>query len=295
MIERIPFGRTGHQSTRIIFGAAALYAMKPERAAGVLKQLIDAGINHIDVAASYGDAELRVGEWMGAHRSRFFLATKAGERDYDGVKASLERSLARLRVEQIDLLQFHNLVDEDGWEQLFGEAGGLRAAREAREAGLVRHIGVTGHGTYAPSMHRRSLERFDFDSVLLPYNFTMMESAQYAADFEALAELCTDRQVAVQTIKSAARRRFKQQPSRRFSWYEPLADRDALARSVRWVLSRPGIFLNTTSDARLLPIIVDAARQSGAGADVPDGTQMRHDVQRWDIEPLFVRDVADGV
>ena len=292
MIEARPFGRTGHDSSRIISGAAALFAMKPERARDVLRQLLDSGVNHIDVAASYGDAEVRVGEWMAEHRNRFFLATKAGARSYGGVKASIERSLSRLQVAQIDLLQFHNLVDEAGWQEIFGEGGGLRAACEARDAGLIRFIGVTGHGTYAPEMHIRSLERFDFDSVLLPYNFTMMKSEQYSHDFEALAELCTERTVALQTIKSAARWRYREEPARRFSWYEPLADREALRRSVRWVLSRSQVFLNTTSDARLLPMILEAASDPGAA---PDGTEMQEDVARLGLEPLFIRDVTDGV
>ena len=190
------------------------------------------------------------------------------------------------------LIQFHNLVDEQGWQTVFEKSGGLQAAREARDAGQIRFIGVTGHGTYAPSMHRRSLERFEFDSVLLPYNFTMMESESYARDFEALSELCAEREVALQTIKSVARRRFKQAPTRRFSWYEPLTDRDVLMRNVHWVLSRPGIFLNTSSDARLLPMILEAASQP---RETPEGTLMRQDVARLGVEPLFVRDLSDGV
>lgn len=298
MLDTLPFGRTGHDSTRVIFGAAALHSMKPERAKGVLQLLLDSGVNHIDVAERYGDAELRVGEWMGEHRDRFFLASKAGARDHAGVAASIDQSLARLQVEQLDLIQFHNLVDGPGFEAVFADGagavagGGLKAALEARDAGKVRFIGVTGHGTYAPSMHVRSLERFAFDSVMLPYNFAMMESPQYRQDFETLEALCKERGVALQTIKSAARRRFQQAPARRFSWYEPLADRDALQRSVRWVLARAGTFLSTTSDARLLPIILEAA---SVGGEVPDATHMREDAVQHGIEPLFVRDQTDGV
>lgn len=181
---------------------------------------------------------------------------------------------------------------EEGWDAVFAGGGGLEATLDAREAGKVRFIGLTGHGTYAPSMHLRSLERFGFDSVLLPYNFSMMDNADYARDFEALAAVCEQRAVAVQTIKSAARRRFPQPPPRRFSWYEPVTDTDALTRSVHWVLGRPGIFLNTSSDARLLPRILEAA--ADLPPQRPTDADMRDDHARLDIEPRFARDPCYG-
>ena len=162
MITQIPFGKTGHLSTRIIFGAASLGAMRQERADQVLETLLKYGINHIDVAASYGDAELRVGSWMKEHRNKFFLATKTGERTASGARDSIHRSLERLQVNQLDLIQFHNLTDEPGWEKALGQGGALEAAVEARTKGLVRFIGVTGHGTWAPEMHLRSLGAFRF-------------------------------------------------------------------------------------------------------------------------------------
>lgn len=247
MIETNPFGNTGHQSTRVIFGAAALGGMKQDKADGVLKVLIEYGINHIDTAASYGDSELRVGPWMREHRKRFFLATKTGERTYEGARASLHRSLERLRVDQVDLIQMHNLVAENEWETALGAHGALEAIVEARAQGLVRFIGVTGHGTQVAAMHRRSLERFAFDSILFPYNFPMMSIGQYAADVEALLKVCRERGVATQTIKSVARRRWQNGDGRKFSWYEPLRDRDAIRRSVHFVLSRPGLFLNSST------------------------------------------------
>src|SRR5215470_8602767 len=201
-MDTLPFGRTGHRSTRIIFGAAALGAMRQERADRVLELLLEHGVNHIDTAAMYGDSELRIGPWMAQHRAQFFLATKTGDRTAEGARASVQRSLERLRVNQIDLIQLHNLVDEREWETALGPGGALEALVEARARGLVRFIGVTGHGTQTAAMHRRSLERFPFDSVLLPYNFTMMSTPAYAAEFEALVTLCHARGVAVQTIKS---------------------------------------------------------------------------------------------
>jgi aryl-alcohol dehydrogenase-like predicted oxidoreductase len=226
MIVKHPFGSTGHHSTCIIFGAAALSAINQNKADAILDLLLEYGINHIDTAAAYGDSELRIGHWMREHRGHFFLATKTGDRTYEGARTSLERSLERLKVDQIDLIQLHNLVEEAEWQTAFGPQGALEALIQAREQGLVRFIGVTGHGSQVAAMHRRSLEQFAFDSVLFPYNFTMLEIDRYRADVEALIKVCIERGVATQTIKSAARRRWQNGNERKFSWYEPLRERD---------------------------------------------------------------------
>ena len=292
MIETSPFGNTGHQSTRVIFGAAALGGMKQDKADRVLEVLLEYGVNHIDTAASYGDSELRIGPWMREHRQRFFLASKTGERTYEGARASLHRSLERLRVDQLDLIQMHNLVAENEWEAALGARGALEALVEARTQGLVRFIGVTGHGSQVAAMHRRSLERFAFDSVLFPYNFPMMSIGQYAADVEALLKVCRERKVATQTIKSVARRRWQNGGGPKFSWYEPLRDRDALRRGVHFVLSRPGLFLNSSSDATLLRDILDAA---SVKVTAPARAEMEADVERYAMEPLFVPGVSDTI
>src|SRR5262245_35313180 len=208
MLPTLEFGRTGHRSTRLLFGAAALHSVTQDQADRGLEQLLASGVNHIDTAASYGDSELRIGPWMREHRSRFFLASKTGERSYAKAREQIRRSLERLRVERLDLIQLHNLVDVPEWELALSPQGALRAAVEAREEGLVRFIGVTGHGTRVAAMHLRSLERFDFDSVLLPYNFSLLQDAQYARELDQLLALCRERKVAVQTIKSIARRRW---------------------------------------------------------------------------------------
>jgi len=291
-VETLPFGRTGHQSSRVIFGAAALAAMRQEKADQVLERLLAAGINHIDTAAAYGDSELRVGAWMERDRDRFFLATKTGDRTAAGARASLERSLERLRVRQIDLIQLHNLVDEREWETALGPGGALEALVEARARGQVRFIGVTGHGTYAAAMHRRSLERFPFDSVLVPYNFTMLRSPDYAAELEDLLACCRERGVAVQTIKSVARRRWQGEGERRFSWYEPLRDPEAIRRGVHFVLARPGLFLNSSSDATLLDHILTAAAEVPTA---PAEAALAADVAHYAMEPLFVRGVSDAI
>ena len=293
MIERMPFGRTGHDSSRVIFGAAALGAMRQDRADAILELLLRFGINHIDTAASYGESELRVGAWMPRHRDRFFLATKTGDRSYAGAKASLEASRRRLDVDCLDLIQLHNLVCEREWEAAFAADGALAALCEARDAGHVRFIGVTGHGTTVARRHRESLARFAFDSVLLPYNYPMLAQPEYATHVEGLLEVCRARSVAVQTIKAVARRRWSEGASgRRFSWYEPLRDPDAIRRAVHWVLARPGLFLNTTSDATLLPAIFEAAAEP---VERPSDEQMRADVARETMAPLFVVGESDEI
>jgi aryl-alcohol dehydrogenase-like predicted oxidoreductase len=292
MIETLAFGATGHQSTRTIFGAAALAAMRPERAEQTLELLRHHGVNHIDTAASYGDSELRLAPFLRRHRAEVFLATKTGDRTYEAARASVRRSLERLGVACIDLIQLHNLVDEQEWETALGPRGALDALTEARDAGLVRFIGVTGHGTRVAAMHRRSLERFPFDSVLLPYNFTMMRDPVYAADCEALLAVCEARGVAVQTIKSVARRRWPDGNVRRFSWYEPLDDPEAVRRAVHFVLGRPGLFLNTSSDTRLLPMTLEAA---AAPIVLPSPAALAADVAAHAMEPLFVAGVVEGI
>jgi len=286
------FGRTGHHSSRVLFGAAALGAMRQEKADRVLESLLDHGVNHIDTAASYGDSELRVGAWLPPHRDRFFLATKTGERTAEGARASIRRSLERLHVDRIDLIQLHNLVDEAEWDMALGPGGALEALVEARDRGQVRFLGVTGHGTRAPEMHRRSLERFPFDSVLFPYNVTMCANPEYVADVEMLITLCQTRGVAMQTIKAIARRRWQGEGQRRFSWYEPLTDPAAIQRAVQFVLARPGLFLNSSSDATLLPHILDTA---DAPPIAPPADALAADVARFEMEPLFVRGVAEGL
>lgn len=291
-IEKAPFGSTGHESSRVIFGAAALARMRQEKADRILDLLLEYGINHIDTAASYGDSELRVGAWMAEHRKGFFLATKTGERSGSGARESLHRSLDRLRVDHVDLIQLHNLADEKGWEEAHAPGGAVEALAEAKEQGLTRFVGVTGHGTCVAAMHRRSLERFAFDSVLLPYNFPMLDIPEYAAEVEALLATCQQRGVAVQTIKAIARRRWTEETGQRFSWYEPLRDEGAIARGVQYILSKPQLFLNSTSDATLLPTVFAAA--AGAGEE-PSRTELEADIAAHQIEPLFVPDGPQGI
>jgi aryl-alcohol dehydrogenase-like predicted oxidoreductase len=283
-IQRAEFGRTGHLSSRTIFGAAALGWMSQERADEVLEVLSDFGVNHLDTAASYGDSELRLAPLLADHRDRFFLATKTGDRTADTARASLERSLGRLGVDHVDLIQLHNLVEPEEWEVAFAPGGAVEGLARAREEGLARFIGVTGHGLRIAAMHLHSLERFDFDSVLLPYNFLVHRSDAYRADFEALVERCAERRVAVQTIKSIARRRWTDDAQPHFAWYEPLVDHEAIGRAVRYVFGRSSLFLNTSSDARLLRSTLEAA---AAGGEPPSDDELLADVEAHDMQPLF--------
>ena len=284
MIPRQDFGRTGHQSSRVIFGAAAFWKADPKVEERTLALLLEHGVNHIDVAASYGDAELHVGHWMPEHHDRFFLATKTGERSYEGARDELRRSLERLRVGSVDLCQLHNLVEPAEWEEAMGPGGALEAAIEARDQGQVRFIGVTGHGVTVAAMHRRSLERFPFDSVLLPLNFTMMQNPAYAADFEALTETCRHRGVAMQTIKSLTVGPWGEKDRTTRTWYEALGEQADIDLAVHWVLGHDGAFLNSSSDLGLLEKILDAAERYESP---PPVSEMEAMVTRTAMSPLF--------
>ena len=284
MIVQAPFGSTGHESTRTIFGAAALGSLSQAEADPTLELLVEHGVNHIDTAASYGDSELRLAPWLSQHRDRFFLATKTGQRDRDGARDEIRRSLDRLGVDRIDLLQLHNLVDVIEWETALREGGALEAAVEARDEGLVRFIGVTGHGLTVARMHRRSLERFPFDSVLLPYSYVQMRDELYAADFEALAAVCADRGVAMQTIKAITLAPWDGREQTAATWYEPLREQSDIDLAVHWVLGRPGVFLNTVGDVALLPKVLDAA---GRFASRPTDETMDELAASRNLVPLF--------
>jgi aryl-alcohol dehydrogenase-like predicted oxidoreductase len=284
VIAKAAFGRTGHDSTRTIFGAAALAHVTQDEADATLDVLLEHGVNHIDVAASYGDAELRIAPWLKQHRNDFFLATKTGERDYEGAREQIRRSLERLGVDHVDLLQLHNLVDVIEWEFALRDGGALDAAIEARDEGLVRFLGVTGHGLGVAWMHKRSLERFPFDSVLLPYSYVQMQDERYAADFEALRSLCSERGVAVQTIKAISHAPWDGREQTASTWYEPLREQPDIDLAVHWVLGRPDVFLNTVGDVTLLPKVLDAADRFESR---PPDDAMDELLTRRRLVPLF--------
>jgi aryl-alcohol dehydrogenase-like predicted oxidoreductase len=284
MISKLKFGGTGHLSTRIIFGAAAFSNVTQEEADQTLEVLLKNGINHIDTAAGYGDSELRIGPWMDKHRKKFFLATKLFRRGYQEAVDQIQDSLERLQVSSIDLIQFHNLTSRMSWKKVMGPDGALKAAIEARDQGLVKYIGITGHGYTVAAMHKKSLDEFEFDSVLLPYNYVMMQNPDYARDFKSLLELCKERKVAVQTIKSLARGPWGNKERIRSTWYEPFEDQTDIDRAVYWVLKREGIFLNTSSDIHILPKIIDAANRFEIG---PREEEMLEKSTQLGMKPIF--------
>lgn len=284
MIPQMPFGRSGHTSTRVIFGGAALSSATQAEADAVLDLLLEHGVNHIDTAASYGEAERRIGPWMKRYRGQFFLATKTEERTRQAAWESLQRSLELLHTDHVDLFQIHNLSTQEEWETALGEGGALEAFIEARQAGLTRFIGVTGHGVQIARLHINALQRFDFDSVLLPYSYVMMQNPQYAADFNELLGICRQRNVAVQTIKSITRAPWGDRPHTYNTWYQPLEDQADIDLAVHWVLGEPAVFLNSVADIRLLPRVLDAA---GRFRGRPPEAEMKRLLAKAEMTPLF--------
>ena len=240
MIERRPFGRTGHQSTVTLFGAAALARASQAEADRTLELLLRHGVNHIDTAARYGDSELRIGPWMARHRRDFFLATKTGQRAAREAREDIHRSLERLRVDHVDLIQLHSLGHPDDWEQAMGPGGALEAVVEARAQGLTRFIGVTGHGWTIAAMHRRSLARFDFDSVLLPYNYFMAQDERYRTPSTS----CSRRAGSARwRSRSSSRSRAARGPppsGLTRPGISPSRSRSDIDRAVHWGLDVPG-------------------------------------------------------
>jgi aryl-alcohol dehydrogenase-like predicted oxidoreductase len=285
MIPKLHFGRTGHLSTRTLFGAAALGSVTQEEADATLELLLQYGVNHIDTAASYGAAEDRIAPWLENHRGDFFLATKTGRRSYKEAREEIHRSLERMKISQIDLIQLHNLADENEWQTAFAKGGVLEAAIEAREEGLVRFIGVTGHGLGIARMHIRSLEQFDFDSVLLPLNYSLMQNEEYSEDCNELAAICRERNVAIQTIKSICRRPKNSASPSRATWYEPLENEHDIRRAVHWALGHDEVFLNTVGDIHVLPLVLEAAAEYSAA---PSDEEMAAMHEERAIAPLFV-------
>ena len=287
-ITKIPFGRLAHPSTRTLFGAAALSHVSQDQADRALDVLFQYGVNHIDVAAGYGDAELRIAPWLKRYPNQFFVATKTGQHTARAGKEELQRSLDRMGIDHVDLWQLHNLADPIEWDTALSPGGVIEAAIEAKQQGLIGGIGVTGHGLQIAATHRRSLERFDFDSVLLPYNYITMQNDYYAANFNALLETCQEHQVAVQTIKSIAFQPWMGQPHTHSTWYQPLQNQEDIDMAVWWALARPGIFLNTVGDLTLLPKVLDAASRFEQSAANRSPTEAQDYLSRLYFVPLFV-------
>ena len=286
MIPKIPFGQTGHLSTRAIFGAAALGGVSQQQADATLATLLDYGVNHIDTAPSYGEAEQRIAPWLPRHRDDFFVATKTEKRSYEESRAQIDGSLGRLNISHVDLLQLHSLGDESDWNRVFAEDGAFKAVIEAKEAGKTRFVGITGHGVDIARLHLRALEIYPFDAVLLPLNYPMSLNQGYMNDFNELRAVCRERGVAMQTIKAVSRRPWGEQERTAATWYQPLAEQDAIDNAVNWVFGHyPEVFLNTAGDVAVLPRVLDAASRF---ENAPSDEAMAAMSGEREMAPLFV-------
>jgi len=285
MIPTLPFGRTGHNSTRTIFGAAALWDTPQRDVDATMDLLLQNGVNHVDTAASYGRSQELLGNWISRHGKPFFLATKTEQRTKPAAYEEIRRSLDLLHVPQVDLIQLHALHEEPDWKIAFGPGGVIEAVVRAREEGLVRFIGVTGHGVPVPEFHLRSFAQFDFDSVLLPYSYVMMQNPQYALGFKKVLAVCQERNIAVQTIKGVTHSPWNDMQPNRTTWYRPLEDQADIDLAVHWIFGNPQVFLNTAGDIHILPRILEAAHRFEAR---PSDQQMQGLTERLKMEPLFI-------
>jgi predicted aldo/keto reductase-like oxidoreductase len=285
MIPTLPFGRAGHESTRTIFGAAAFWETPQKDVDATMDLILQNGVNHVDTAASYGQAEQVLGDWIRRHGKPFFLATKTDQRTRQAAYDQIRRSLDLLHVDQVDMIQLHALHEESDWTTAFGPGGVIEAVIQAREEGLVRFIGVTGHGVPVPEFHLRSLEQFDFDAVLLPYNHVMMQNPRYAENFNKVLAVCRERNIAVQTIKGITRSPWNDVQQNRTTWYRPLEEQADIDLAAHWILGNPQVFFNTAGDINILPRILDAAQRF---ATRPTDEQMKALTERLKMEPLFV-------
>lgn len=253
-------GRLGHESSVLIYGAAALSDVDQDTADASVQEALDAGINHFDVAADYGDAELRLGPWMPRIRDSIFLATKTGERDRDTAWVQINRSLERLGTDSVDLIQLHAVGDLENLDLVTRPGGALEAALRAQDEGLVGAVGITGHGHSAPSTHLEALRRHPFATVLTPLNPALWRIPAYRADYEDLVAEIRTQDAGLMTIKTVARRNWPAGAEQPFAtWYEPQSEPERIRASVSWVLDHPELTgLATPGDVRLLRHVIAA-------------------------------------
>lgn len=278
------FGRTGHMSTIVIFGSFAVGLLDQREADSVMEMVLAHGVNHIDVAPSYADAELRLGPWLETDRDQFFLGCKTQLRGKKEAREELHRSLERLRVDRFDLFQLHAVTTMEELEACFAPGGSLEAIVEAREEGLTRFVGITGHGLQAPAVQLEALNRFDFDSLLFTLNFAMWSNENYRRDASRLMKVAQERDIGTMVIKTWARGPWAEQKPRYHTWYEPFADEEMIERALRFNLSQPVTAAISAGDARLLPMILDAAERF---QPMDDAEQAALLATAGEYEPLF--------
>ena len=257
-METRRFGRTGHMSTVAIFGAAAFWQISQEDADKVIEQVIEAGINHLDVAPSYGQAELRIGPWMPRERRRFFLGCKTTERTKEGAWKEMHESLKRLQTETFDLYQCHAITTMEELDAVTMKGGALEAFVQARQEGLTRFLGITGHGAQTPQIFLEALRRFDFDSVLFPLNFVQMANPEYRKHAEELIDVCKAKDIGTMVIKMITKGPWGDRQHTATTWYEPFDKMDEIQNGVNFALSFDVSGLCTAADTRILPMVLQA-------------------------------------
>jgi aryl-alcohol dehydrogenase-like predicted oxidoreductase len=259
-METRRFGRTGHMSTVAIFGAVALGRLSQDQSDVVIQQVIDAGVNHIDVAPSYGEAELRLGPWMPTIRDDFFLGCKTTERSRDGAAVEMRQSLQRLQVDQFDLYQIHAVTSMEELDQVFAPGGAMEALIEARDEGLTKYLGITGHGFEAPVVFQEALRRFDFDSILFPVNFVQYAIPAYRQEAQKLIQIANEQDVGIMAIKYITRAPWGDRPHDYHMWYEPFTEMDMIQKAVNFTLSQGVTGICTAGDYRVVPKSLEAAK-----------------------------------
>ncbi len=252
------FGRSGHLSTLAIFGAAVFWEIDPAGAEKILDTILERGVNHIDVAPSYGQAEERIGPWLPAHREQFFLGCKTMERTRKGAAAELRRSLKKLRTDHFDLYQMHAITTLEELDAVTRKGGALEAIQAARATGLTRFVGITGHGADSPAIFLEALRRFDFDSVLFPVNFIQYANPAYRRNAEELLRQCRAKDVGVMAIKSISRGPWGERQHTHTTWYQPFEDREQVRQAVDFVLSQDVTGICTAGDTQVLPLVLEA-------------------------------------
>jgi predicted aldo/keto reductase-like oxidoreductase len=253
-------GRTGHNSTLAIFGAAAFWEIDQSTANRALDMAIATGVNHIDVAPQYGQGEVRVGAWLPPHRDSLFLGCKTLERTRDAAWAELNQSLEKLNTDHFDLYQFHAIGSFDELDKATAKGGALETLMRARDEGLTRYLGITGHGLDTPAAHLEALNRCNLDTVMFPINPVLYANAAYRDHAERLLDVCMARDIGVMVIKSVAKGPWGEGPKAYNTWYEPYDEQATITQGVHFVLSQPGVTaIASPGDTRLLPMVLDAA------------------------------------
>jgi aryl-alcohol dehydrogenase-like predicted oxidoreductase len=283
-MEKRPLGHTGHHSTVAILGAFAFSEATREETDRAMELVLEAGINHIDVAPTYGHAEEMLGPWLARERERFFLGCKTMERGKAGAARELRESLEKLQVDQLDLYQIHAVTTDEELDQALAPGGALEAMIEARDEGLTRFLGITGHGEEIPRIMLRALDEFAFDTVLFPINYIQYTNPTYKLQAEKLVKRCKERGVGTLIIKPIARGEWGDQPQRYNTWYEPFDSMDHIQAGINFALSQDVTGICTTGDLSLLPKVLEACQNY---RKLSEGEQQALIVEGKDYRPLF--------